>query len=120
MVKLKPNITDQLAAMICGDSPYDNNFPYRSSSYLTAFFRGLDLDYRHDGSTRKWWVSEVLEELNKKPDLNEEFPSAELKKVIESLLDPTNFISSDTNHDLAINQVNQLLKSQSLTIEKNG
>ena len=118
MVKLKPNIIDQLASMICGDPPYDDNFPYRSSSYLTAFFRGLDLDYRHDGSTRRLWVSEVLEELNKKPDLNEEFPSAELKKVIEFLLDPTNFMSSDTNHDLAINQANQLLKSQSLTIEK--
>jgi len=118
MAKLKPNIIDQLALMICGDPPYDGNFPYRTSSYLTAFFRGIDLDYRHDGSTRKWWVSEVLEELNKKPDLNEELPSAELKKVIESLLDPTNFISSDMNHDLAINQVNQLLKSQSLTIEK--
>lgn len=118
MAKLKPNIIDQLASMICGDSPYDNNFPYRSSSYLTAFFRGLDLHYRHNGSTRRLWVSEVLEELNKKPDLNEEFPSAELKKVIEFLLDPTNFMSSDTNHDLAINQANQLLKSQSLTIEK--
>jgi len=120
MVKLKPSIIDQLASMICGDSPYNGDFPYHSSSNLTAFFRGLDLDYRHDGSTRKWWVIGVLDELNKKPDLNEDFPSAELKKVIESLLDITNFISSDTNHDLAINQVNQLLKSQSLTIEKNG
>ena len=81
MVKLKPNIIDQLASMICGDSPYDNNFLYRSSSYLTAFFRGLDLDYRHDGSTRRWWVSEVLEELNKKLELNEESLSVELKNV---------------------------------------
>ena len=120
MAKLKPSITEQLALMICGDPPYDSNFPYRSSSYLTTFFRGIDLEYRHDGSTRRWWVSEVLEELNKKPDLDEEFPSTELIKVIESLLDPTNFISSDANHDLAINQVNQLLKSQSLTIEKDG
>ena len=120
MAKLKSRIIDQLAFMICGDSPYDGNFLYRSSSYLTIFFRGIDLDYRHDGSTRRLWVSEVLEELNKKPELNEEFPSAELKKVIESLLDPTNFMGSDTNHDLAINQVNQLLKSQSLTIEKDG
>ena len=79
MAKLKPNIIDQLALMICGDSPYDD-FLYRSSSYLTTFFRGIDLDYRHDGSTRRLWVSEVLEELNKKPELNKEFPSAELEK----------------------------------------
>ena len=115
MTKLKTSIIDQLALMICGDSPY-TNFPYRSSSYLTAFFRGIDLDYCHDGSTRKWWVTEVLEELNEKPSLESGFPSPELKRVIEYLLDPTHFIDLDQDH--AIEQVNQLLKSQDLTVEK--
>ncbi|MHA1482358.1 MAG: hypothetical protein ACTSQA_02830 [Candidatus Heimdallarchaeaceae archaeon] len=115
MTKLKTSIIDQLALMICGDSPY-TNFPYRSSSYLTAFFRGIDLDYCHDGSTRKWWVTEVLEELNEKPSLESGFPSPESKRVIEYLLDPTHFI--DLDQDRAIEQVNQLLKSQNLTIEK--
>ena len=115
MTKLKTSIIDQLALMICGDSPY-TNFPYRSSSYLTAFFRGIDLDYCHDGSTRKWWVTEVLEELNEKPSLESGFPSPELKRVIEYLLDPTHFI--DLDQDRAIEQVNQLLKSQDLTVEK--
>lgn len=115
MTKLKTSIIDQLAFMICGDSPY-TNFPYRSSSYLTAFFRGIDLDYCHDGSTRKWWVTEVLEELNEKPSLESGFPSPELKRVIEYLLDPTHFI--DLDQDRAIEQVNQLLKSQNLTVGK--
>jgi hypothetical protein len=115
MTKLKTSIIDRLALMICGDPPYAN-FPYRSSSYLTAFFRGIDLDYCHDGSTRKRWVVEVLEELNEKPSLESGFPSPELKRVIEHLLDPAHFINSD--HERAIEQVNQLLKSQSLTVER--
>lgn len=102
--------------MICGDAPYNTNFPYRSSTYLTSFFRGIDLDYRHDGSTRKWWVTNVLDELNEKPSLESDFPSPELKRVIEHLLDPDFFINFD--HDRAIEQVNQLLKSQGLTVKK--
>ena len=121
MTKLKTSTIDRLALMICGDSPY-TNFPYRSSSYLTAFFRGIDLDYRHDGSTRKWWVIGVLEELNEKPSLESGFPSTELKIVIEYLLDPTHFINPihfrDLDQDRAMEQVNQLLESQNLTVEK--
>jgi hypothetical protein len=108
MTRLKTSIVDGLALMICGDAPY-TNFPRRSSSYLTAFFRGIDLDYRHDGSTRKWWVTNVLEDLNEKPSLESDFPSPELKRVIEYLLDPSYFI--DLDHDRAVGQVNQLLKS---------
>ena len=115
MVQLKTSIIDQLALMICGDSPY-TNFPYRSSSYLTSFFRGIDLDYCHDGSTRKWWVTEVLEELNEKPSLESDFPSLELKRVIEYLLDPTHF--TDLDQDRAIERVTKLLKSQNLTVKK--
>lgn len=115
MTKLKTSIIDGLALMICGGPPY-TNFPYRSSTYLTSFFRGIDLDYRHDGSTRKRWVTEVLDELNEKASLESDFPSPELKRVIEQLLDPGYF--RDFDHNRAIEQVNQLLKSQSLTVEK--
>lgn len=115
MTKLKPSVIDALSDMICGDNP-PKNFPYRSTSFLTSFFRGIDLDYRHEAPWRSKWVANVLEELNKKPSLEPDFPSSELKKVIEHLLDPTNFI--DLNHERAIEQVNQLLKSQNLIVEK--
>lgn len=115
-MKLKLSIIDNLALMICGDDPY-SDFPYRSSSYLTSFFRGIDSKYQHDGSTRRYWVTEVLEELNEKTSLESDLPSPELKKVIEYLLDPTHFINLDQN--LAIEKVNQLLKSQSLFLRKN-
>jgi len=121
MTELKTTIIDTLALMICGDVPY-NGFPYRTSYELTAFFRGVDLDYRHDGSTRRYWVSGVLDELNKKPSLESGLPSLELKRIIEYLLDPTQFIDADylgiSAQDSAIKQANLLLKSQNLTVEK--
>ena len=114
-MKLKSSIIDNLASMICGDNPY-TNFPYRSSSILTGFFRGIDLNYCHGGSTRRYWVAGVLDELNGKISIEFDFPSHEMKNVIEHLLDPTHFINLD--HNLAVDQVNQLLKSQNLLIEK--
>jgi len=51
----------ELAEMICGDN---TKFPYRSSFYLTEFFHNLGHSYTHSGETRKYWVKDVLEELN--------------------------------------------------------
>ena len=53
---------ENLALMICGDS--SKNFPYRSSSFLTKFFQHLGYDFVHDGSTRRVWVQNRLEELS--------------------------------------------------------
>ena len=60
----------KLAEFICGDN---NSFPYRSSFYLTRFFTDLGFDYAHDGTTRRFWVQEVLLEL----------PIADIAKIIE-------------------------------------
>jgi len=70
----------KIAEMICGDSPFDF-FPYRSSSYLTRFFIDLDLDYVHDGSTRRHWVNDVLKELNSKQPAAQGLPSREIIKI---------------------------------------
>lgn len=51
----------ELANMICGDN---TNFPYRSSYYMTKFFQDLGFDYTHDGTTRRFWMKDVLEELD--------------------------------------------------------
>lgn len=51
----------ELAEMICGEA--NNSFPYRSSYFLTKFFNDLGLNYIHDGSTRRFWVRDVLLEL---------------------------------------------------------
>ena len=51
----------ELAERICGDN---SNFPYRSSYFLTRFFQDLELNYTHDGSTRRYWVRDVLLQLD--------------------------------------------------------
>ena len=55
---------DELADMVCGNFEAAKSlFRYRSSSYLTKFFRECDTDYYHDGSTRSYWVAERLREI---------------------------------------------------------
>lgn len=56
-----PRFEDELAERICGDNPC---YPYRSSYYLTRFFQDLGFDYTHDGSTRRFWVRDVLLQLD--------------------------------------------------------
>lgn len=105
----------KLSEMICGDMPFQF-FPYRSSSYLTRFFVDLDLDYSHDGSTRRVWVREVLDELNKRQS-SENMPSREIVKVIEYLLHPDHFLFDEkVDRDKALDAVNTALKTSSLTI----
>ncbi len=40
--KLRGAARIRLAEMICGDDPYGGFFPYRTSTYLTRFFRDID------------------------------------------------------------------------------
>ncbi len=49
-----------LASMVCGDN---ENFPYRSSYFLTSFFTELGFNFQHNGDTRAKWVKERLDEL---------------------------------------------------------
>ena len=106
----------KLAEMICGDSPFDS-FPYRSSSYLTRFFIDLDLDYVHDGSTRRVWVNDVLKEINEKQAHIEKMPSLEMVKVIEYLLHPDHFLFDEkVDREKSIEAVVSCLKTYDLTI----
>ena len=106
----------KLAEMICGDEPFDF-FPYRSSSYLTRFFVDLDLDYVHDGSTRRHWVNDALKEINSQHSPEHSMPSTGMVKVIESLLHPENFLSNqEMDHEKAVEAAVNLLKTYDLTV----
>jgi hypothetical protein len=52
----------QIADLVCGNEPDASKFfVYRSSSYLTEFVEEIDREeFVHDGSTRQWWVADVL------------------------------------------------------------
>lgn len=119
-MKLNPSVISQLALMVCGDGKYNNIFPYRSSSYLTDFFKSIDLDYTHDGSTRRWWVQGVLDEINKKDNkTNEQLPSTDIIKVIEQLLHPSMFITDNPylDREKALEMMDELLKSENLRVK---
>jgi len=105
-----------IARMICGDTPY-NFFPYRSSSYLTAFFEALNMDYVHDGSTRYWWVRSKLLELNKDIESTDCIPSKSMIKVVEYLLHPDHFAApEDPKHAQAVQAINSVLKPYELEV----
>lgn len=121
-MQLRSITLTKLAEMICGNTPYEE-FPYRSSSYLTKFFHGLDLDYAHDGSTRAAWVEGVLEELNWRDSAGNGLPSKELVAVVEHLLHPDHFLDGpdrDADREAALLRVNELLRSSSLHVQVDG
>ena len=86
-MKWKERTLDAIADMICGNFPADQTFfPYRSSSYITRFFRDADTDYRHDGSTRNAWVSSTLFEILQEPHANAQTPPDSFCRVISTLM----------------------------------
>ncbi len=120
-MKLSLGTLDRLAEMICGSHGTGGtygwkDFPYRSSSYLTEFFRRCDLPYAHDGSTRKWWVSNVLEEINNKPETDPNLPPPEMIAVVQQLVDPAEFVNTELNHETAVVQLNKVLAKDGLQV----
>lgn len=83
-----------LADMICGNPDTQEFFIYRSSSALTRFFRDCDTEYIHDGSTRNYWVADVLKELLTEPHKDAQTPPPTFVRVIRTLMDP-----ADAEHE---------------------
>lgn len=88
-MKFKNRTLAQLAEMICGNpkNNEENFFVYRSSSFLTEFFRDCDTDYEHDGSTRSHWVAETLREILMEPRPNVHTPPETFSRIIRTLMD---------------------------------
>lgn len=126
-MKLSKRTLSSLAEMICGshgtsDAFSWNNFPYRSSSYLTQFFYNCELEYEHNGYTRKLWVQDVLEELNDIPASNPHLPTYEIVRVIQELLAADDFQKNNLDRSAAVQDVNSVLGRDGLAIylDENG
>ena len=87
-MKLSERVLEELAKMVVGDA---DHFPYRSSSYITRFFRRCDLPFVHDDSTRPRWAQERLAELNLGTAQSADLPSDDLCRVISELFDQDDF-----------------------------
>lgn len=120
-MKLSNRTLTALAEMICGGTGgghgYNwDHFPYRSSSYLTEFFSNCDLDYSHDGSTRKWWVLQVLEELNSMSVSTPHLPPNGIIRVIQELMDSLTFLKENLDRDKALENINTVLTRDGLMV----
>lgn len=101
----------ELADMICGNSKEGKTtfFRYRSSSYLTEFFRDCDTDYEHDGSTRNYWVAATLEAILAEPQPDATTPPATFSRVIRTLMDQGDAVSEASDRPQALAVLNTAL-----------
>ena len=108
MAGFRKRTVHEIADMICGnESEY---FKYRSSSYLSEFFEDCDLEqYVHDGSTRKWWVAGVLEEILGHPADDSALPSQSFQTVVQVLMDLADAAEKDPHRRAALKDLNTTL-----------
>jgi len=96
--KLDAATLDLIADIICGDDR-EKQPVYRSSQFLTKFFQDAGINAAHDGTTRKWWVLSILEQLS---------PS-DLEKVILRLADLREYKGDVDLLKMAVRQLNKAL-----------
>jgi len=101
---------ESLADIICGDDT--NRHPvYRTGSELTRFFYRAGLpQFRHDGSTRKWWTLDALRRCSE----------TQLESVIERLASPKEYGGDGKKVAMALKALNQALATEGLKVALNG
>jgi hypothetical protein len=106
-MEFKERTLTQIADMICGNfETAETFFQYRSSSYLTEFFRDCDTDYRHDGSTRRYWVADTLNKILAEPQPNANTPPDTFAWVIRTLMDQSDALNEGPNRPGALALLN--------------
>ena len=111
-MKWKKRTLDAIAEMVCGtgiETPFSK---YRSSSYLTRFFEDVETGHKHDGTTRAWWVSGVLEELIAEPTMDTITPPGSIQRVIQVLMDAGDASENDPGRTKALEQLNKELQRE--------
>ena len=104
-MKWRQRTLDELADMICGNGE-GAPFVYRSSSYITRFFRDADTEFAHDGSTRAAWVSGVIEQILTEPHADAQTPPATFCRVIATLMDIGDATDGDPDRAAALTKLN--------------
>lgn len=114
-MKFKRRTLEQIADMICGNfEPETSVFRYRSSSYLSEFFADAETEYVHDGSTRKWWVTDTLEKIMAEPCSDARTPPNSFIRVIATLMDQSDAQNEAADRPKALEMLNAALARESL------
>jgi len=107
-MKWRQRSLDEIADMICGNGE-GTPFVYRSSSYITRFFRDADTDFAHDGSTRSAWVAGVLDQILAEPHPDSQTPSPTFSRIIATLMDVGDAVKDDHDRSVALSRLNTTL-----------
>ncbi|OGG51550.1 hypothetical protein A3F28_03000 [Candidatus Uhrbacteria bacterium RIFCSPHIGHO2_12_FULL_57_11] len=106
MKRLSPRSIDFLAVTITGGAwPPDEAtpWPYRPGWKIEKFFRQCNYDYSLNGSSRVPWTESVLQDINTKEGVDG------VKKIVEYLLDPRDWVGNEEKHALLISELNDYL-----------
>jgi len=74
------------------------------------FYRVGFSNFRHDGSTRKWWTLSVLNQLTEN----------NLKAVVLRLADPREYRGNEAQVSQAIRKLDEILMVEGLKVELDG
>jgi hypothetical protein len=116
-MKFKRRNSEALADLICGNAGSDTPtfgsdpkyFPYRSSMYTTEFFRDMDMDYEHDGSTRHRWVADVIDAMLNEPHEGPAHPPEVFCRLIDHLMSPADATNEGADRERIREQVQDRL-----------
>jgi hypothetical protein len=113
-MEFKQRTLMQIADMICGNFKEGEIcfFRYRSSSYLTEFFQDCDTDYRHDGSTRNYWVAETLKRILLEPQSSANVPPETFSRLVRTLMDKSDAHNEEVDRLGALAALNTALRRE--------
>lgn len=115
MTEFRRRTVGEIADMICGNESYSDYFEYRSSIYLSEFFQDCGMpQYVHDGSTRKWWVADVLDKILRQPSDSPTLPGRDFQRVIQTLMDRADHKETDPERQHALAELNRTLAREGL------
>ncbi|WP_053123216.1 hypothetical protein [Pseudomonas sp. P1.31] len=110
-MKWKARTTEQVAELICGDNT-DGYFRYLTGPNLTRFFRDVETEFVHDGSTRRLWVADVLQKILDLPSSNPLMPPDAMLRVIRLLMDSEDVFNEKSPRLNALKALNGAIKRE--------
>lgn len=116
-MKFKRKTLELLGDLVVGNPGFDppgpnqvpKYFPYRSSMYISEFFEELGTYHRHDGTTRNWWVANVIDEMLAEPHDGPTHPPEAFCRLIDQLMDPHEAKNEGRDRPAALQQLNEVL-----------
>jgi hypothetical protein len=119
MKRLDDSTLERLAEAICGGGPgYEAPAPYRTKSEIIRFFQTAGVVPRGQSSTRKWFVLESLQVLNRE-NTGVVVPEG-LQRVTLRLANPQEYSGDRTVTEQIVKHLNGLLAVEGIEVRLDG